>query len=170
MVSALILLPLAWSGMDQIFIFVLIVAFVTDSIDGPFARRFHMESEVGAKLDTCADVSIYIVYLLGAWWLWPDIMKREQLYISMIIAGILIPAVAGVFKFRQITSYHTWLVKIAAACMAVTSLMMLVFGPAIPFRIAAVLCLLAGLEEFSITVALEKPRSNVKSLWHILQK
>jgi CDP-diacylglycerol--glycerol-3-phosphate 3-phosphatidyltransferase len=46
---------------------------------------------------------------------------------------------------------------------------MFIFGPVLPFRIAALICLLAGLEELSITLVLDKPGANVKSLWHVLR-
>ena len=170
MASAPILLLLAWFGRENTFLTILIIAFLTDSIDGPIARYLHQESEIGSKMDTSADVSIYITYMISAFWLWPDIVRREQIYFMMLFASILIPAAAGVVKFRRITGYHTWLVKIASVCIAVSSLLMFIFGPAVPFRVSAVICLLAGLEEFTITMMLKNPRTDVGSLWHVLRK
>ena len=170
MVLAPVLLLLAWFGRENEFLIVLIIAFFTDSIDGPIARYLHQESETGAKMDTSADVSIYITYMISAFWLWPDIVRRELIYFMMLFASILIPAAAGVIKFRRITGYHTWLVKIASVCIAVSSLLMFIFGPAVPFRVSAVICVLAGLEEFSITLVLKDPRSDVGTLWHVLRK
>lgn len=170
MASAPILLLLAWFGREKTFFIVLIIAFLTDSIDGPIARYLHQDSEVGSKMDTSADVSIYICYMISACWLWPDIVRREQVYFLMLFASILLPAAAGAVKFRRITGYHTWLVKIASVCIAVSSLLMFIFGPAVPFRVSAVICLLAGMEELSITMVLKHPRSDVGSLWHVLRK
>lgn len=168
--AAPVLLLLAWSGRENTFLTVLVVAFVTDSIDGPIARYMHQESEIGSKMDTSADVSIYISYMISAFWLWPDIVRREQIYFMMLFASILVPAAAGAVKFRRITGYHTWLVKIASVCIAVSSLLMFVFGPAALFRISAVICLLAGLEELSITLVLKNPETDVRGLWDVLKK
>ena len=163
-----VLLLLAWFGLETIFVTVLVIAFVSDAIDGPIARHLHQESTARSKMDTCADVSIYFSYFLSACWLWPDIIRRELPYVVMLAASILMPAIAGALKFRCITAYHTWLVKIASVCIAVSSLLMFIFGPVQPFRISALICLLAGVEELSITLVLHKPGSDVKSLWHVL--
>lgn len=165
-----VLLLLAWLGLKTVFIPVLVLAFLSDSIDGPIARYLHQESTAGAKMDTCADVSVYFAYLLSACWLWPDIIRRELVYFVILAASILLPAFAGALKFRCITGYHTWLVKIASVCIVVSSLLMFIFGPALPFRISALICLVAGIEELSITLVLDKPGSDVKSLWHVLRQ
>lgn len=68
-------------------------------------------------------------------------------------------------KFGCFTSYHTWGVKIAAASMGVTLYVLLLGGSALPFRIAAVICLLAALEEIALTLVLTEPVSNVRSIW-----
>lgn len=165
-----VLLLLAWFGSNRLFLYVVIIAFITDSIDGPIARLIHKESVAGSKMDTIADMAIYVTYMTGAWWLWPEIFRREQVYFLIIIASLLFPAASCIIKYHEITSYHTWLVKIAAVCIAVSSLLLFMFDMRLSFRIAAVLCLLAGIEEFTITLILKKPCANVKSAWHVLQK
>ena len=170
MAMAPVLLLLAWSGLKTIFIIVLVIAFLSDTVDGLLARHFHQESAAGAKMDTCADVSIYLSYIISACWLWPEIIRHEMMYIVVLAGVILLPALAGALKFRCITSYHTWLVKIASVCIAVSSLLMFIFGPVLPFRISVLICLLAGVEELSITLVLDKPASDVRSLWHVLRQ
>jgi len=165
-----VLLLLAWFGLKTIFVTVLVTALLSDAVDGSLARHFHQESTAGAKMDTCADVSIYFSYLISACWLWPEIISRELTYIVILSSVILLPALAGALKFRCITCYHTWLVKIASVCIAVSSLLMFIFGPVLPFRISTLICLLAGVEELSITLVLDKPASDVKSLWHVLKQ
>lgn len=161
-----VLLLLAWFSLEIFFLAVLILAFITDAIDGPLARHFHQDTAIGSRLDSRADVSIYLAYPVGAWWLWPDVILRELVFVLLVIASIALPTLAGLIKFHRFTSYHTWMVKIAAVSMTVTSLYMFVFGPAWPFRIATVLCIIAGLEEILITLTLKEPRSNVRSLWY----
>lgn len=165
-----VLLLLAWLGLKWIFLAVLITALLSDSIDGPIARHLHQESTFGARLDSCADVSIYIGYILGACWLWPEIIRRELPYILILAASVFLPAIAGVLKFHTLIGYHTWLAKLASVCIAASSLMMFIIGPVMPFRISTFVCLLAGLEELSITLVLEKPYPDVKSLWHVLRQ
>lgn len=164
-----VLLILAWSDAEQPFLVVLTVAFITDAIDGPIARRLGKETRIGPQLDTWADVSIYLSAPLAAWWLWPDLIRREAPYFALIIGSIVLPMLAGLIKFRTTTSYHTRLVKIAAVCTTLSSLILFLKLTPLPFRVSAVLCVLSGLEEILITLAIDKPRSNIRSLRQVLK-
>ncbi|MBF8269945.1 MAG: CDP-alcohol phosphatidyltransferase, partial [Gammaproteobacteria bacterium] len=137
-----VLLVLAWLGAEQAFLVVLAMAYITDAVDGPIARRIRQETRLGPKLDTWADVTIYLSAPLGAWWLWPDLIRRELIYFTMVIASIVLPTLAGLIKFRATNSYHTWLVKIAAICTTISSLLLFLQFTPLPFRVAAVLCVL----------------------------
>lgn len=168
-VLAPVLLVLAWYGRHDVFIPVLVSAFLLDALDGPLARYLHQESELGPRLDTTADVAIYLVLPVCIWWLWPDLIRSEWVYVLLIIASILAPMITGFIKFRRPTSYHTWLVKAAATITAISIFVLLLGGPELPFRIASFVCLAAGLEEILITLALDNPKSNVRGLVHVLK-
>lgn len=165
-----VLLVLAWHGRHDFFIPVLISAFLLDALDGPVARYMKQESEIGPRLDTIADVAVYLVLPICVWWLWPELVLREWVYVIMIVASVLIPMTAGFVKFSIPTSYHTWLVKAAATVTAVSTIIMLIGGPVLPFQAASFLCLIAGIEQFLITLKLESPRSDVGSLVHVLRR
>lgn len=162
-----VLLWLAWSEHPHEFLAVLVFAFLTDAVDGFIARRFNQKTPLGAKLDSYADVAIYLTLAGSVFRLWPEIVAREKLYILFVVASVVMPALAGILKFGTLTSYHTWLVKIAAGCTALTSILLVMGGPAWPFRLVSVLCLIAGLEEILITLYLPAPESNIKSVFYI---
>lgn len=164
------LLWLAWNGYGVAFMSLLAVTFLTDLLDGMAARMTGQVSQFGATLDSWADVIIYLTIAVCCWWLWPDVVRRELLYVGMIVASCLLPAIAGFGKFGCFTSYHTWAVKLAAASMGLTLYILFFGGPAWPFRIAAVLCLLAALEEIVITFVLPKPESDVRSIWDLIKR
>ncbi|PKM12560.1 MAG: CDP-alcohol phosphatidyltransferase [Gammaproteobacteria bacterium HGW-Gammaproteobacteria-3] len=163
------LLWLAWQGYRLAFMSLLALAFLTDLLDGFVARRTGQVSSFGAALDSWADVITYLTIAICCWWLWPDIVERELLYVGLIVGSCLLPAGAGLLKFGRFTSYHTWTVKLAAAAMGLTLYVLFLGGPAQPFRIAAVLCLLSAVEEVAITWLLSKPECNVPSFWHALK-
>lgn len=167
-VAAPFLLGLAWYGYSLGFMVLLAVCFLTDLLDGLAARLTGQVSEFGAALDSWADVIIYLTISLCCWWLWPDVVQRESVYVGMIVASCLLPAIAGFSKFGCFTSYHTWMVKIAAASMGLTLYVLFLGGSAWPFRVAAVICLLAAVEEIALTLLLPEPRSNVRSVWSVL--
>jgi phosphatidylglycerophosphate synthase len=168
--AAPVLLWLAWNGDSFAFMALLAVAFLTDVFDGMAARLMGQVSKFGAMLDSWADVINYLTIALGCWWLWPGVVRREALYVGLIIASCLLPAITGMLKFGRFTSYHTWAVKIAAASMGLSLYVLFLGGPAWPFRAAAVLCILAAAEEIAITLLLAEPESNLRSVWDVWKR
>lgn len=164
------LLALAWHGHAMAFLVLLGVAFVSDAADGFIARRLRLDSELGAKLDSAADWVIYSVIPIAAWWLWPELVKREVFFVVLVIVSYTVPVAWGLIKFGVVTSYHTRSVKLAAALMGITVIVFFGGGPAWPFRIAAVMCILAALEEIAITTVLPQQKRNIPSLWHALRR
>jgi CDP-diacylglycerol--glycerol-3-phosphate 3-phosphatidyltransferase len=162
-----VLLWLAWLERPHGFLAVLVFAFLTDAVDGFIARRFDQKTLLGAKLDSYADAAIYLTLAGSVFRLWPEIVVHEKLYILFIVASVVAPALAGLLKFRAFPSYHTWLTRFAVVCTAVTTLTLLLGGPAWPSRLASVLCLIAGLEEILITLYLSQPKSNVRSIFYV---
>lgn len=163
------LLWLAWQGYALGFMALLALVFLSDLLDGMAARWTGQVSQFGATLDTYADVVTYLTIAIACWWLWPNIVWHEIIYVTMIITSLLLSALVGFSKFGEFTSYHTWAVKVAAATMGLSLYIMFFGGPVWPFRLAAILCLLAGLEEVIITLLLTKPLSNVRSLWFVIK-
>src|SRR5437773_3019566 len=77
-----VLLGLAWGGHSHGFLACLIISLLTDATDGLLARRLHQTSELGAKLDSWADLFTYLSLPLCAWWLRPEVIRQEAFYIG----------------------------------------------------------------------------------------
>ena len=169
-IAAPIMLWLAWNGYGVAFMAVLALSFLTDVLDGLAARLTGQMTQFGAMLDTWADLITYMTIGFGSWWLWSDIVHREDTYLYIILACFLIPALLGTIKFDTYVSYHTWGVKIAAASIGLSLYPLFLGGPAWPFRIAVFIYVIAALEEVAITLTLNKIQSNVRTLWHVLQQ
>lgn len=169
-IAAPVLLWLAWHGYPIAFMSLLAITLATDLLDGMVARLTGQVTQFGATLDSWADVITYLTIALCCWWLWPAMVSRELYYVGLIIASCLLPALAGYFKFGHFTSYHTWAVKIAAAAMGLTLYVLFLGGPTWPFRLAAVLCIVAAIEEIVITWLLPEPKSNLRSVWDVLKR
>jgi len=169
-IAAPVLLWLAWHGYPHAFMGLLAIAFMSDLLDGMVARLTGQVTQFGATLDSWADVITYLTIALCCWWLWPEVVSRELLYVGLIVASCLLPALVGFLKFRRFTSYHTWGVKIAAACMALTLYVLFLGGATWPFRTAAVICILAAIEEVVISLLLPEPESNLRSVWDVLKR
>ena len=158
---------LAWNGYSLTFFICLIISVVTDAVDGYLARRLNQTTDLGAKLDSWADLSTQLAMPFCGWWLRPDIVRQEAPFLA---TGIfyLAAIVIGFLKFHRLTSYHTWGAKLSAIAVAAAVIVFFANGPGWPFHIAMPIVVLACLEEIVITVVLPTRRANVPSLWHAL--
>jgi CDP-diacylglycerol--glycerol-3-phosphate 3-phosphatidyltransferase len=164
-----VLLAMAWQGYATAFLLLLALAFLSDVLDGLVARLCGQVSQFGAKLDSWADATLFLTITISAWWLWPEIVRREAVYVGTVIICYLLPAVVGYLKFNEVTSYHTWLVKCAVAATGLSMYSVFLGGPAWPFRLATALCVLAAIEEIAITAVSAKLHSNVRSICNVLR-
>lgn len=169
LVAVPVLLVLAWKGCHQAFLALFVFALLTDVADGYLARRLHQESDLGARLDSWGDFALYISTPLSAWWLWPDLIIREAVYVMVVVASFVLPILIGFLKYRRLTSYHTWGAKLSAVVMGGSTLLLFAGGPAFPFHISTGVLVLAQIEEILITVILPDWRSNVPSVVHAVR-
>ena len=164
-----ILLVLAFLAQREAFLWVLGAAFLTDAIDGIIARMTGQVTRFGAKLDSWADGAIYAAVAVSLVLLWPDLLRSEGLAIGAVVGSFALPALIGLLRFGHFTSYHTWLVKLAVGITAVGLFLMLLGFSALPFRVGALLAVLAGLEEIGISLLLREERADVPGLWAVLR-
>ncbi len=167
--AAPLMLYLSWMGWRITFLALLVLALLSDAIDGFIARRLNISSDIGAKLDSWGDLATYLIVPICLWWLWPEIVKREALFVIIVLGAYIVPLIAGYAKFRKLPSYHTWGAKIAAVLMSIAVFNLLLIDISLPFRCAALVQALVACEEVAITLQLHELKSNVKSIWHVKQ-
>ncbi|MCB1757251.1 MAG: CDP-alcohol phosphatidyltransferase family protein [Gammaproteobacteria bacterium] len=165
-----LLLWLAWHGYKRAFLLLLALSFFSDVLDGWIARRFDMQTELGARLDSWSDFFNYSTMVLGGCWLWPDIMYQERIRVAIVVASFVLPVIVGLIRFRCLTSYHTWSVKLAVLLVGGSGLLMFANGTTWPFYIAVPFSVLAAADEILITLLAGKPHSNTPSFWHALRQ
>lgn len=159
------LIPIAAAGQDRPFLLLLVVALVTDAIDGPIARATQRVSERGARLDSLADIALYSAAPLGVWLLHPWLFRDHPWLIVSILGAWALPLLVGIVRFRRVTSYHTRLAKLAGGVFALAGLGFLVSHAVWPLQIAATLLTISAFEEIAITVVLPSWRTDVPSYW-----
>lgn len=164
-----VLLYFALTQQPYWFIGVLIFAVFTDVLDGFFARTLNQITEMGSHLDSWGDFAIYSTMAICAWILWPNIMRRELLYFIIIIVSFILPVLIGFIKFHAFTSYHTWSVKLAVAITVVGYILLFTGLLDWPFRIAALFCLYAAIEEIAITLLIHREHVDVRTVWQALK-
>lgn len=159
-----VLLWLAIQQQPQWFLLVLVLTVFTDALDGFLARYLQQITEMGSHLDSWGDFVVYSVMAISAWLLWPDIVRREAVFVVMVLLSFTLPVLIGLIKFRSMTSYHTWSVKVAVAVTIVAYLLLFSDIVSWPFRLAALFCLYAALEEIMITLLMKNQHVDVRTL------
>lgn len=163
------MLGCAVAGSRRWFVAIFVFALLSDSIDGFIARRRHEVTVTGARLDSLGDLMIVLTLLPGVWFLWPEIVRRESVYIAAGLISYLLPSLIGMCKFGRMTSYHTWGAKGMAVLMGVSLLLLFLEVSNLPFRACIPLAVLEGIEEVGITAVLPRWCANVPSLYHALR-
>ncbi len=93
---------------------------ISDALDGFIARRYHLESELGSKLDSIADLLFWFVVLVK---IVPVIIvqfkKLEYAMMVIIFSLRLICYVIAFVKFHTFPSLHTFLNKLTGIALFV---------------------------------------------------
>lgn len=165
LLAAPVMLWLAFAGQATHFLWLVCASFASDAADGFVARWSGGATVFGSRLDSLADAVCYTVIGVSVLLLFPHIVARELWVFLLLLASLVLPAIAGLAKYGQLTSYHTWLVKLAVGTAALGLVLLLLDITSWPFRIAAVLGVLAAIEQVALTMRFKEPRSDVASIF-----
>ena len=169
LVAVPVLLLLAWHGALAPFLIGFALGLASDVLDGILARRLGQVTELGARLDQWGDFALWASLPLAAWWLWPDILRREAVYVVIALVCMLLPTALAFLKYRAVPGYHTWSVKLGSVAMGVSAPLLLLFDVPWPFRVAALFQIVCALDELGITWLFDDCRNDVPSFFHALR-
>ncbi len=164
-----VLLALAVAQQPMLFLATLIFTVFTDVLDGFLARYLNQITELGSRLDSWGDFIVYSTMAVSAWVLWPDIVIRELPFFITIIVSFTLPVLVGLIKFKSLTSYHTWTVKLAVATTMVSYVLLFADILTWPFILAALLSALAAVEEIAITLIMKQQHVDVRNVWQAIR-
>ena len=162
-----VLVGLASAQRGDMFLVVLAVSLLSDVLDGYLARKLGLVSELGAKLDSWGDILTYAAMILGLHLIWPDIFDKQAEFLFAAMMSFILPTLLAFRKFGAYPSYHTWGAKLAAVLMAPAYYVLILADADSFFRVVILFHLLVAAEEMAITFILNRPRSNVGSVFYL---
>lgn len=167
-----VLILLAIAGNIELFKWLLPVSFATDLVDGTLARKYRVSSRLGAILDSIADDITVAAAIVGTFLLKHSFIM-SQLGLLLIVLGLFaIQTTYALIKYKKITSFHTYLAKIAAilqGCFFI--LLFLLPQPFMPLFYAAIfITSIELIEETIIVYYIPEWATDVKGLFWVLQK
>jgi cardiolipin synthase (CMP-forming) len=166
-----IILYFAITGKESLFAIFLVINLLTDALDGFIARRYMMETEIGAKLDSFADNLTYLLVFIGIY-----IFKLQEIlpYIVsflIFIACLLFTVAFSLIKFRKFPSLHMYTTKIGGYLQGAFFVCLFTVGFIVPFYYF-VICwgILGAVESIAIQMIIPEMRSNVKGIYWVLKE
>lgn len=143
---------------------------MTDWFDGRLAVALNQRTVFGARLDSAADVTLIGAMLFAGLWLHWASLHPEAIYMASAIGLYAVSSLYGLRKFRAIPTYHTFAAK---KCWGLITIgVVCIFGgwASWPFRVAMIAVAVTNFEAILITRALEQPRVDVTSLYHVIRE
>ena len=170
---SLLLIYIATLHRPVLFVSVYAVTALTDMFDGLLARKFRWESELGAKLDGFADITLVLSMLVIVFFV---LELRFHLYVIICVAVIAIVRIINLLftriKFKQWGTMHSFLIRYTALPIYLIAPVFVWTGSALNSFVIFILVaiLVSVLEETWILASLEEYDMNTKSVWHAKRK
>lgn len=169
--SVPVLLALGLQGHATAFKWVLVPALLTDIVDGLLARMLAAETRLGAFLDSLADTLLWFVAVFGIWVFHRDVITAHAVLCGTTIICWALEYALALLRYHRLSSFHTYLAKIAGYGLGVYVGVLFVFGHYDWLLYAACLTsILANLEEFALLALLPQWRSDVGGVLRILRE
>lgn len=159
------------TGNKQLYITLLSVNLITDILDGLIARTFKLETELGARLDSFADIGTYVMAFSGMIVLEKEFVDEHSIAFILVIGLYALPQLVSLIRFRRPTSLHLYSSKTLGYIQGIFIFTYFIFGYA-PwyFYFMIVASCLVYLEALIIVCTIPALRSNVKGIYFMLKE
>jgi cardiolipin synthase len=155
---------------ERIFVILLIINLVTDFLDGFIARRFNMQTDFGAKLDSLADDATYLLAFIGLFVFKIAEFEPYKISASLFLVSYLASIIVSLLKFRKMPSLHLYSSKLGAVLQGAFFFVLFIFGF---FTLFYYIVVISGIASFSeqVIILLLSPemRSDSKGLYWVLK-
>lgn len=166
LLGSFVLIPIAWQGRNDVFLWAFIFLAMTDWFDGKLAILLNQRTVLGARLDSWADAALYAALLFGVVTMYSTTLWAELVWIGAVVVSYLISTAAGFWKYKRWPSYHTRAAKTSWFLTAVAVIALFSDWSIWPLRVAAVVVTITNLEALFITIISPNWRADVSSIYH----
>lgn len=167
LLGSIVLIPIAWQGYNEVFLWLFLFLAMTDWADGKLAILLNQRSVFGARLDSWADTALYAALLAGIFILYGEILRNELLWLLPAIGCFLLSVAAGFWKYGRWPSYHTRTAKTTWLLAMLGTIALFTDWSLWPMRIAFAAGTLSNLEALLITIISPTWRVDVRSVYHV---
>lgn len=142
-----ILVWMAQKALAEPFAWLLLVAGLSDVLDGWLARHFGWTSRLGALLDSSADIALVVTALYGIWEFHRYVYVDHWPMLAAVIVIWSVAHVAAFARYARPASFHTRLTQLGLMLFG-AFVIVLLFYRFLPwlFYVGGGTCFLAGVE------------------------
>ena len=165
------LIVLATLQLETAFTWLLVPALLTDIADGIAARALQLQSRLGALLDSIGDTLLLFTSMYGLWALHPDVLQQHRVAGGLVIGAWLLEMTVSLVRYRRLSSFHTYLSKIAGYLLGICIGVLFVFGvqPWLLY-LAVGASVLGTIEELALLWLLPHWRADVRGVYWVLRE
>ena len=96
----------------------------TDILDGWIARKFHLQTVIGARLDSLADTGSIILAIVAMIVFEKVFIDTHFLQITILIILYILPYILSILKFKKLPSLHLYSAKVTGYVQAIFYLLL----------------------------------------------
>ena len=166
-----VLLYAALASQADLFKWLLLACMLSDILDGLIARIFHLRSPLGARLDSIADMIVFVIGLFGLYTFQARILAQHWMPLAFIVALYVLEAAGALWRYGRISSFHTILVRIAAYAQGIFVMSLFLWGyVAWVLYTMTALTMLAYGEEIVLLFLLPEWTTDVRGIYWVLSR
>lgn len=156
---------------EMAYAILVVISLNTDVWDGFIARRFNQQTAIGARIDSLADIGVYITALTGISLFKIGEFGADAWLYYLFVASYVITHLSPLIKFGKIQSFHLWSIKFGGYLQGIFFILLFFVGyRPIYFYLMVNISLLAFIESLTIQMIIPQMRSNVKGLYWVLRE
>lgn len=165
-----VLLYLVYTRNELLFSWLICINLLTDIADGWIARRFNLQTELGAQLDSIADYGTYTAAFYGLYVFKKAAIGSWFVLVWVFVAFIVSFLILSFLKFGTSPRLHLYSTKVGGYLQGFLFFSLFSFGFWPPyFAFALIWGVVSFTEGMLILALLPEMRSNQKGLYWILR-
>lgn len=166
-----LLLYFALRGQETAFTWLLVPALLSDIVDGLLARALQLQSRLGALLDSVGDTLLLLTSVYGIWVFHPEVVTGHRAWCYTVVLAWLAEAALAFVRYGRLSSFHTYVSKVAGYLLGVFVGVLFVFGfyPWLLY-VAVATSVLGNLEEVVLLRLLPEWRADVRGVYWVLRE
>lgn len=150
-----------------IFLSVILIAGVTDILDGILARALHQQSNFGAKLDSIADTILYSIVVLFIYINFISELRGYIALIAFVTVYKFIPILIYGYRFQEFVIVHTYLNKVIGILLFFLPYLLVFTSWKLYYGILFTVAMIAIIEEILIACRVERIDRDLSTIFRL---